>query len=437
MHRKEQMMAKKRRSKGSGIMLKLVILLLVAAGLWQLRQGTAPVTKNEEGHYYQVQKTGAGVTVDFTKAGRNLDEVILKTIKDRGLKSKSGDRQPRQVTREQMEGFIKWENRHITVAVPTEAEKVALTESLTAAVKKAGGQVFGSERDTVEGKEALRLDIGLADSLENDTVTVITHNIWLLLQTDTPVSPPKESANGTLPGFPRNLLKQSRDGKAPPMNQRGRLALVIDDCGLTMDGIAELLALDQPITFAVLPYHRYSAAIARQAVEQGKQVILHLPLESVGGVRAEPATITTAMTQEQIKSATREAVAAVPHIIGVNNHQGSKATADGRVITAVLTVLQEQNLFFLDSRTSAGSVAYRSAKNLGMRAVENDHFIDNSSDVEAIKRELRTAAKLALSQGEAVAIGHIRPHTVSAIRDMVPELESMGVQFVFVSGLAR
>lgn len=429
-------MAKKRRSKGSGIMLKLVILLLAAAALWQLQQGTVPVTKNEEGHYYQVQKTGAGVTVDFTKAGRNLDEVILKAIKDRGLKSKSGDRQPRQVTRKQVEGFIKWENRHITVAVPTEAEKAALKESLTAAVKKAGGQVFSSRRDTVEGKEALRLDIGLADSLENEAVTVITHNMWLLLQTATPASPPKDPADITSPGSPRNMLKQPREGKAPPMNQ-GRLALVIDDCGLTMEGIAELLTLDQPITFAVLPYHRYSAAIARQAVEQGKQVILHLPLESVGGEHAEPATITTAMTQEQIKSATREAVAAVPQIIGVNNHQGSKVTADGRVITAVLTILQEQDLFFLDSRTSAGSVAYRSAKNLGMRAVENDHFIDNSSDVEAIKRELRTAARLALSQGEAVAIGHIRPHTVSAIRDMVPELESMGVQFVFVSELAR
>ena len=430
-------MAKKRRSKGSGIMLKFVILLLVAAGLWQLRQGALPGTKNEEGHYYRVQKTGAGVTVDFTTAGRNLDEVILKTIKDRGLKSKLGVRQFRQVTREQMEGFIQWENRHITVAVPAAAEKAAVLESLTAAVKKAGGQVFGSGRDIVEGQEALRLDIGLADFLENDAVTVITHNIWLLLQTDTPVSPPKEPAEGTAPGSPRNLRKQVRDSNAPPMNGRGRLALVIDDCGLTMDGIADLLALDQPLTFAVLPYHRYSAEIARQVAEQGKQVILHLPLESVGGERAEPATITTAMTQEQIKAATRAAVAAVPHISGVNNHQGSKATADGRVITAVLSVLQAQDLFFLDSRTSAGSVAYRTAKNLGMRAVENDHFIDNSADVEAIKRELRTAARLALSQGEAVAIGHIRPHTVSALRDMVAELEGMGIRFVFVSELAR
>lgn len=425
----------KKRSKGTG-MFKLIILLAVAAGLWQLQQGAVPVTTKEEGHYYQVEKTGAGVTVDFTKAGRNLDELILKTIKDSGWKSSVGDRQPRQVTRRQVEGLIKWENRHLTVAVPTAAGKAALTESLTAAVTKAGGQVFASRQDTVDGKEALRLDIGLADLLENEAVTVTTHNIWLLLQTETPVSPPQDPADGIFAGLRANLSKQV-NGKSSPTNQRGRLALVIDDCGLTMEGVAELLALDQPITFAVLPYHRYSAAIARQAAAQGKQVMLHLPLESVGGENAEPATITTAMTQGQIKAATREAVAAVPHICGVNNHQGSKATADARVMTAVLSVLQEQGLFFLDSRTSAGSVAYRTAKNLGMRAGENDHFIDNSADTEAIKRELRTAGRLALSQGEAVAIGHIRPHTVSAIREMAAELESMGVQFVFVSELAR
>ncbi len=428
----------KKRSKNSGIRFKLIMLLLVVAGLWQLQQRTTPVTtNNEEGHYYQVEKTGAGVTVDFTKAGRNLDDVISKVIKDSGLKSKADDRQPRQVTRKQVEGFIKWENRHITVAVPTEAGQAALLESLTTAVKKAGGQVFASRQDTVEGKEALRVDLGLADSLENEAVTVITHNIWLLLQTEKPVAPPKDPEDGALADSRRDALKQPRDGKAPPANQRGRLALVIDDCGLTMEGVAELLTLDPPIPFAVLPYHRYSEAIARQAVGQGKQVILHLPLESVGGERAEAMTITTAMTQEQIKGATREAMAAVPQIIGVNNHQGSKATADVRVITAVLSVLQEQGLFFLDSRTSAGSAAYRTAKNLGLRAAENDHFIDNSADVGAIKRELRTAGRLALSQGEAVAIGHIRPHTVSAIRDMVAELESMGVQFVFVSELAR
>ncbi|HBS58708.1 MAG TPA: hypothetical protein DEA44_05525, partial [Firmicutes bacterium] len=96
----------KKRSKNSGIRFKLIMLLLVVAGLWQLQQRTAPVTtNNEEGHYYQVEKTGAGVTVDFTKAGRNLDDVISKVIKDSGLKSKADDRQPRQVTRKQVEGF--------------------------------------------------------------------------------------------------------------------------------------------------------------------------------------------------------------------------------------------------------------------------------------------------------------------------------------------
>lgn len=425
----------KKRSKGSGFFLKFIILLVAAAALWQLQQGKMPGKKPDDGHFYQTQKTGAGVTIDFTLACRNLDDVITKVLKDSGLKNKTGERQVRQVPRKQMEGFIKWENRHITLAAPTEADKAAIIEKLTIGVRRAGGQIFRSVPDTIEGKEALRVDIGLSDTLENEPVTVVTHNIWLLLQTETPVAPPKGSEQPLVPGMMPN--KDKRDGKTPLMNPRGRLALVIDDCGLTMEGIDELLILDQPLTFAVLPHHRYSAAIARQVAGQGKQVILHLPMESVGGERFEQTTITTAMTQEQIRSSTSEAVAAVPQISGVNNHQGSKATADGRVMNVVLQVLQEQGLFFLDSRTSAGSVAYRTAKNRGMRAAENDHFIDNSADVEAIKREIRTAGNLAVSQGEAVAIGHIRPHTVTAIRDMLPELANMGVKLVYVSELAR
>jgi polysaccharide deacetylase 2 family uncharacterized protein YibQ len=304
---------------------------------------------------------------------------------------------------------------------------------LANAVKKAGGQVFGSHQETLEGRQAMRIDIGFEDSLEGEPITVATHNIWLMIQADAPVAPPKAAE----PLITAPKSEKSQQSKQPSSKQLGRLALVIDDCGLTMDGIADLLALEQPLTFAVLPYHQYSGTIARQAAAQGKQVLVHLPLESLGGERAEPTTILTTMTNEQIRDRTGEAIAAVPQSVGVNNHQGSKATADPRVMKAAMAVMQERGLSFLDSRTNAGSVAYGTAKAMGMRAVENDHFIDNSSDVETIKRELRTAGKLAISQGEAVAIGHIRPNTVIALREMLPELESMGVKMVFVSELAR
>lgn len=424
----------KKRSKGSGRFVILMILLVAAAALWtmlQQSQETAPTGVG--GQKYQMQKTGAGVVIDYVKTSRDIDAAVMKTVKASGFKSIADERQPRQVPRQQVEGSIKWENRHISLAVPTEAKASGFRETLDKAVSKAGGKIIDSYEDNIEGQRALRLDIGFEDVLENEPVVIVTNNIWLLMRSDTPVAPPKGEIEK--PGSAKQ--EKPKNNKQSTVKQLGRLALVIDDFGLTMDGVADLTALDQPLTFAVLPYHPYSAAIARQAAAQGKQVILHLPLESMGGERAEPTTISAAMTEEQIKDRTGAAIAALPQVVGVNNHQGSKATADSRVMKAALTAMRERGLFFLDSRTGSGSVAYRTAQSIGLPAVENDHFIDNSSDVEAIKHELRTAGKLAIDQGAAVAIGHNRPHTVAAIREMLPELESMGVKFVFVSELTR
>lgn len=430
----------KKRSTGFRPFITLAILLMVAAGLWSiLQQDQDTKTTGGREHKYEVQKTGAGITVDFIKAGRELDDVIIRAVKGSGFKNIAVDRARRQAPRQQVEGFIVWENRHITLAVPPAGKPDSFIETLSRVVGKSGGRIFASYQDSIEGKQALRLDVGFEDVLEEEPVIVVTHNIWLIMQADTPVVPPTEEGETPVSGpYPHPPQQEKSQGnKLPPTEKLGRLALVIDDFGLTMAGVTDLMALDQPLTFAVLPYHPYSATIARQAADAGKEVLLHLPLESTGGERAERTTIITTLTEAQIKTRTREALGALPRIIGVNNHQGSKATADVRVMQAVLAVLREQDMFFLDSRTSAGSIAYRTAKNMGLPAAENDHFIDNSADVETIKHELRTAGRLAISQGEAVAIGHIRPHTVTAIREMLPELEHMGVKLVFVSELAR
>jgi uncharacterized protein len=290
----------------------------------------------------------------------------------------------------------------------------------------------------------MRMNIGLVDTLEGDGVTVTTHTIWLVSSAGAPVPPPVKRDNEeeiTLPT--KNKVPEPKETpskkKAEPVlpNERGRLALVIDDFGLTMAGVDDFLNMQRPLTLSILPYHPYSAEIARQAVARGKQAMLHLPTEPLGGERMEPTTILTTMTDEQIKTRAQEAIAAVPDIIGVNNHQGSKATADARVMQAALSVIREKGLFFVDSRTNTNSVAFKTAQSLHIKTAENDLFIDNSNDLEAIKRQLRIAGNLAVRQGEAIAIGHIRPNTAAAIKAMIPELESMGVRLVFVSQLVQ
>jgi hypothetical protein len=386
-----------------------------------------------------VRKTGAGVVIDFVRATRQIDAAVLKTVKDSGFKSSIGESVKREAPRTKVEGSIKWENRHITLAIPAGTKPGKIEEAILKAVQQAGGRVFSKDEDVIEGRAAIRMNIGIADTLEGESIMLTTHNIWLIMGAEVPITPPPAE---------KNVDKGANDPPKPepgkPQGERiaeqktlGRLALVIDDFGLTMDGVGELMSVDRPLTFAILPYHTYSVSIAREAVKHNKQVLLHLPMESLGGERAEASTILTTMKDEQVRAKTEEAISSMPQIIGVNNHQGSKATADSRVMKAALATIRDEGLFFVDSRTNAGSVAYHTARNMGVPTIENNHFIDNSADVAAIKEELRFAGRLALKYGDAVAIGHIRPHTVSAIRMMIPELEAMGVKLIFVSELVR
>lgn len=429
----------KRNGKRFGSWSTLLVLCAIAVGLWLLLQNRPPELKNDSGHKYQVHKTGAGVTIDFVRASREIDAVILKTVKSSGFKSGIGDSVKREAPRTKVEGTIKWENRHITLSIPTENQMGKIEDAILNSVQQAGGRILSKEEDVIEGKAALRMNFGIVDTLEGESVTLTTHNIWLIVGAEVPVAPPPIEKNvdkGMSDALKDDYGKTQEKGRAAQQTL-GRLALIIDDFGLTMEGVSELMSMDRPMTFAILPYHTYSASIAREAVNHNKQVLLHLPMESLSGDRSEASTILTTMNEGQIREKTEEAISTMPQIIGVNNHQGSKATANSLVMKAALATIRDKGLFFVDSRTNAGSVAYQTARNMGVHTIENNHFIDNTADVAAIKEELRFAGRLAIQYGDAVAIGHIRPHTVSAIRVMIPELEAMGVKLVFVSELVN
>jgi polysaccharide deacetylase 2 family uncharacterized protein YibQ len=166
--------------------------------------------------------------------------------------------------------------------------------------------------------------------------------------------------------------------------------------------------------------------------------MLHMPMEPVNITNdREPVMISAAMSDEQIKDAVVKALASVPGAVGINNHQGSKATADQRVMRAVMAAIKPSSLFFVDSRTTAASVAAATAKQAGIRTAENELFIDNSPDVEAIKTQLRQAIKIALQSGKIVVIGHARPTTAVALDEMLPEIEAAGIRLVFASQLVK
>ena len=219
-----------------------------------------------------------------------------------------------------------------------------------------------------------------------------------------------------------------------PYASEPSLALVIDDWGYDWEAAEAFLQIPAPLTVAILPHLRGSAEYAERAREAGFDVLVHLPLEPLGGYRVDEAgMITTTMSDNEIRSEVEAAIAAVPGAIGVNNHMGSKATADSRVMQTVLGAVWDAGLIFLDSRTTPDSRGYEIASDMGLAALRNRIFIDDVDDVTVVKERLLTAARTAQKEGFAVAIGHVRPATAEAIIGLLPAIEEMGVRLVRVS----
>jgi polysaccharide deacetylase 2 family uncharacterized protein YibQ len=217
-----------------------------------------------------------------------------------------------------------------------------------------------------------------------------------------------------------------------------KLALIVDDCGQWIATERGFVALDVPLTLSVLPGVPYTGTIAREASNAGKGVMLHLPMETLSGMNPGPGKVTTEMTDAQIVAQVEADLAEVPLARGVNNHEGSKASADPRVMNDVIGVLAKRGgLFFIDSMTNAASVGERVAAANGVPTAARDVFLDNQEDVAYSEAQLREAAAIAHRNGSAIAIGHPRATTLAAVKALIPELQAEGIEFVLASSLAN
>lgn len=230
------------------------------------------------------------------------------------------------------------------------------------------------------------------------------------------ILPPKENAGGQV---------------------TGRLAIVIDDAGRDLDSQHIYEQMGIPLTLAVMPdqVHTRDAALSWRA--HGLPVILHQPMESVSGIGMEPKVILTSMSDADIRQMLRDSLSQLPEAIGINNHQGSKATIDARTMDIVMNELHHRGLFFFDSHTNSTTAADKAAKTYGVPYVRNDLFVDNSASVSDICAMIQEGADRAKKKGTYIIIGHCRPHTAEAFRQMVPKLKAQGIEFVYLSSLKK
>ena len=223
----------------------------------------------------------------------------------------------------------------------------------------------------------------------------------------------------------------------PPPAKAPKLAIVIEDFGYSENGIArDMIDLEMPLTVSILPELRHSGDVLKLAKRRGHCALLHLPMESTQSDAHKLQAITVQMNDAEIASLVGEYMESLPGVDGVNNHQGSRATADARVMRAVCGVLHSYDVFFLDSLTSPKSVAYNAAIDAGLRAAMNSAFLDDNTERSAdVKARLHALVETAQRRGYAIGIGHLHPWTLEALRDFDDYLLTTDVELVSLCDL--
>ncbi|AFO46049.1 divergent polysaccharide deacetylase family protein [Pseudomonas alloputida] len=213
--------------------------------------------------------------------------------------------------------------------------------------------------------------------------------------------------------------------QAAPAN-KAYMSIIIDDLGQSPERDSRTLALPGPVTMAIMPDTPHATDFARQAHKAGKTVILHMPMDPATG----PYAWHPGIAIEELARRLDAALVKVPYAAGINNHMGSRMTAQREPMAWLMGELQRRHLFFVDSRTSAATVAAAEAQAHDVAHVSRDVFLDDVRTPEAIDAQLQQGIALARKQGSAVLIGHPYPQTLAVLESQIPRLKQLGIELV-------
>ena len=215
-----------------------------------------------------------------------------------------------------------------------------------------------------------------------------------------------------------------------------RVTIIIDDIGNNL--ALGILAVQLPgdVTFAIMPHTPNGVRLAEQAHRNGKKIILHAPMQSHDALlNLGKGALLLSMEEQLYRHTLITALESIPHISGLNNHMGSLLTEHRRPMTWLMSELKKRNLYFIDSFTSARSVARQTALRLGLPSLTRDVFLDNDQSIEAIDKEYSKFLRVARRQGYAIAIGHPYPNTLSYLKQAIPKLEKQGINLINASSM--
>ncbi len=218
------------------------------------------------------------------------------------------------------------------------------------------------------------------------------------------------------------------------------IAIIMDDLGYDLSQGEQVLQLPGPVTMSFLPRTPHAAELAEQAHGVGKEVMLHLPMESSAARRPGPGGLTAQMSEQDFLGTLYKGLDEIPHVAGVNNHMGSLLTRHEEAMQWLMQGLEnyrDGKLYFIDSRTTAETVAEAKAREFQLPTARRDVFLDNSTDAKSISRQFRQLLKLAKARGSALGICHPHSETLAVLKKELARLDQEGIKLVPASELIR
>lgn len=415
-------MSKKKKSSAKWIILGLLALIAfiaVACGFFYAKDRSkkdvlAPVTTSEG-------RRVVTLLDESTEAQRLLDNILLQKS---NWQLKENQHEVREVAVSESEAQVKIHHRDLAVGLPVSTSLTGAGAWLKEKTENAGLVFISGRMTEYKTWEAFKAEIGIKTKAGDGSKNFVTDTIYFFHNT--------------------NLQKQDKDIKKlpdaepePVKRYTGKLAVIVDDCGYDLKNLRALLNTGLPFSYAIIPYKNFSSDALEAIKSKGRTAMLHLPMEPMDAAQMSEGanTVRVSMTAAQKTAMVRKMLASLQGVSGVNNHQGSKATADEATMRTVLQELKKQKLFFVDSRTNSKSVARDTAKKLGVPTARNDIFLDNSSNPENIRRQIYKACEMAEKNGSAIAICHVRPGTVKAWQQYGNEIRETGIRLVPVTEL--
>jgi polysaccharide deacetylase 2 family uncharacterized protein YibQ len=249
---------------------------------------------------------------------------------------------------------------------------------------------------------------------------------------------PKEKMPAHKPLARIDIPKPIPVPKPVPSVKLPHVALIIDDLGYDKKMAKKFLGLNVALTFSILPHSPFQKGIARLAHSRGLEIMLHLPMEPVEYPEVDPGPgkLLSAMSPDELIRQLEEDLNTLPGVKGVNNHMGSKLTAESTQMYQIFSVLKSRGLFFIDSRTTSDSMCKPSARLFQVPFAQRDVFIDHYIKPDFIRKQFKELIRIAKLNGEAVGILHPHSTTYRILQEMLPDLQRQ-VQLVPASKIVR